>query len=75
MKEIEWSPIYGEGTIVCTCDQCPNTGEHEFEDNHPDYGKFQNELFDNGWKAVQIEGEWHDFCCEECRNRYIKNNT
>ena len=75
MKEIEWGAIHGDGTIVCYCDQCPNTEEFEFEDNSPDYRDAQRQLFERGWKAIKIDGEWRDFCCEECRNLYIKANT
>ena len=75
MKEVEWGLIHGEGAIVCYCDQCSSTEEFEFDDSQPDYRAAQQQLFDMGWKSMKISGEWHDFCCEECRNKYVKENT
>ena len=46
-----------------------------FTDNYPDYKSFQNELKEKGWMACKIHGEWHDFCSEYCRNKYIKENV
>lgn len=75
MKEVEWGVIHGEGTVVCCCDQCSASEEFEFDDGHPDYREAQRQLFGMGWIAEKIKGQWHDFCCEDCRNRYIKENT
>ena len=75
MKDVSWGVIHGEGTIVCKCDRCGKTEEHPFDNGHPDFKSFQKKLFGMGWKSVQVFGEWHDFCCEDCRNEYIKNNT
>ena len=73
-KEIDWSPFYGEGEIVCTCDQCKKEERFEFEDNYPDYAKAQRELREIGWQSIKSKGVWLDFCCERCRNTYIKEN-
>lgn len=75
MKDVAWGVIHGEGTIVCKCDQCGKKEEYPFDDGYPNFKAFQKQLFGKGWKSAQICGEWHDFCGEDCRNRYIKNNT
>ena len=72
MKDVSWGVIHGEGTIVCKCDRCGKKEEHPFDNGHPDFKSFQKKLFGMGWKSVQVFG---DFCCEDCRNEYIKNNT
>lgn len=72
-KEIEWSKIYGEGTIVCTCDNDCGTAEtFDFTDNFPNYKGAQEELKNKGWLSCKINGHWYDFCCEKCRNGYFK---
>lgn len=71
-KDIDWSTTYGEGTIVCTCDNCHKEEEFDFEDNNPDYRSVQKQLFEKGWESLKISGIWYDFCCEECRNRFVK---
>ncbi len=75
MKDVEWSDIFGEGEIVASCDNCGKEERYEFTDNFPDYRAFQEELKDLGWKPCKVHGNWYDFCCEKCRNEYIKNNA
>ena len=74
MKKIEWSEFYGVGEVVCTCDMCSEYERFEFEDNNPDYKGVQKKLNKLGWMSIQIGGKWHDFCCEKCRNTYIKEH-
>lgn len=74
MKEIEWSELYGVGEIVCTCDNCSSEERFDFDNNYPDFRKVQDELREIGWMPCKVNGEWHDFCCEKCRNTYIKEN-
>jgi len=74
-KQVEWSAFYGEGDIVCECEQCSVEERFHFDDNHPDYKGAQEKLNKMGWVSVKIKGKWHDFCGEDCRNTYIKNNT
>lgn len=71
-KEIEWSELYGVGTIVCTCDNCSAEEKFDFEDNNPNFKAAQNLLRSIGWVSCKVNGEWRDFCCERCRNSYIK---
>lgn len=74
-KEIEWGQIYGEGDVVCTCDQCGHPLRFPFEDSTPDYKRVQKQIFAMGWTSCQVNGIWRDFCSEYCRNQYIKKNT
>lgn len=71
-KEIEWSELYGVGTIVCTCDNCSAEENFDFEDNNPNFKAVQSLLRSIGWVSCKVNGEWRDFCCERCRNGYIK---
>ncbi len=73
-KYVDWSPFYGEGDIVCECDQCGVEERFPFEDNYPDYAGAQKVLHEIGWQSMRSKGTWYDFCCEECRNRFIKEN-
>lgn len=74
-KEVEWGQIYGEGEVICTCDTCGHQKRFPFEDSSPDYRGVQGQLFNIGWTSCKVKGSWHDFCCEYCRNKYIKENT
>lgn len=71
-KEIEWSELYGVGTIVCTCDNCSAEENFDFEDNNPNFKAVQSLLRSIGWVSCKVNGEWRDFCSERCRNSYIK---
>lgn len=73
-KEIEWSPFYGEGEIVCYCDQCRKEERFDFDDNAPDYESAQKELHEIGWNTLKANGKYYDFCSERCRNKYVKEN-
>lgn len=71
-KEIEWSEMYGVGTIVCCCDTCSAVEEFDFDDNYPDFEAAQRELKKLGWMPCKVNGRWYDFCSEKCRNAFIK---
>ncbi|MBR6102604.1 MAG: hypothetical protein IKP95_09260 [Ruminococcus sp.] len=74
MKTVDWSEDhYGEGIIIAVCDQCGKEAESDpFFDNDPDYKAFQAELRKKGWTSTQVNYRWKDFCCESCRNQFIK---
>lgn len=74
-KETQWSEFYGEGEVVCNCDQCGAEKRFEFDDCHPDYLYAQRQLRNMGWGSCMVNGVWRDFCCEACRNKYIKSHT
>lgn len=75
MKEVEWGTEYGCGEIVCECDYCSETTEHEFEDGSPDFRGAQEHIRDLGWTSTKVNGHWHDFCSEDCRNSFIKEHA
>lgn len=74
-KEVEWGQIYGEGDIVCTCDNCGHQERFPFDDSSPDFKEVQSKIFAMGWTSCKVLNCWRDFCSEYCRNKYIKNNT
>ena len=66
---------YWEGDAVYSCD-CPGCSEER-------YFSFDSEEIDSkthrkilrekeGWITTKVNGEWKDFCSEDCRNKYIK---
>lgn len=68
-----------EGDVIYTCD-CPGCTSSEsfiFNDEEeaysPEYGKILRNR--KGWIMTKVNGEWKDFCCEECRNKFIRLNT
>lgn len=73
-KQIEWSEYYGVGEIVCTCDECSAYEKFDFDDNSPDFKEAQSKIKRLGWTSLQVQGKWKDFCCEECRNDYIRHH-
>jgi hypothetical protein len=69
---------YWEGDVVYQCDNCKNTHRFPFtsEEEAKDYRNQKSILTDKyGWTSTKVNGRWHDFCSEECRNRYIRLNT
>lgn len=62
-KEVEWGQIFGEGDVVCTCDNCGHDLRFPFEDSNPDFRGVQTRLFEMGWTAIKVGGAWRDFCC------------
>jgi len=76
-KELDFDGWW-EGTAVYTCDCCHSEEKFRFDDedeakNSKEHRKILRE--DKGWFTTKIEGVWHDFCSEKCRNKYIRNNT
>lgn len=45
-KDVEWGAMYGEGDIVCTCDNCGEEFRYPFEDVHP-AGRFYTVEFES----------------------------
>ncbi len=76
MKEVEWGEFYGEGEIVCTCDNegCCEEERIEFDENFPDYQMAQKEIEELGWVSSNINGKQKDFCSEACRRKYLEKN-
>ena len=74
MKEVIWGFIHGEGTIECSCDACCNTYDYEFDNGYPDFKDCQEEIKEYGWFSKYINGDWYDFCSEECYRKWLSKN-
>lgn len=76
MRDLEFDG-YWEGAVCYTCDCCGKEERFRFdgESEAKNYKGQKKQLQDNGWIFTQVYSRWHDFCSEECRNRYIRKNT
>lgn len=72
-KQIEWGYRHREGEIICECDYCGEADAIYFN-NGPNFKIAQIELNNNGWVSRKIDGEWYDFCQEQCYYDWIKEN-
>lgn len=76
---------YGENPRIfeysCTCEYCYDTTVFEIpevkEDEAPEVftSRLDQEFQNRGWHYSRILNQRHDFCCDTCRNNYIKENT
>lgn len=67
---------YWEGDAVYSCDQCGKESKgFRFDSEDVGSKRHRAELRKRGWITTKVKEEWHDFCCEECRNKYIKANA
>lgn len=74
-RELEFTG-YWQGEVVYTCDNCFVSQESfEFDDEDIDYKSLNAELRKRGWLTTTVNGKFVDFCCERCRNQYIKKMT
>lgn len=53
-------------TCDCTCDNCRD----EIVINSANYYHVNDELRDMGWKTRKINGQFVDFCSDECLIEY-----
>lgn len=60
----------GEGISSVECDEC---GE-SIDVDSCNYSAINEYIKDNGWIVTNINGEWYEFCCRECLDRYRKGN-
>lgn len=72
-KNHEYGDNFGEGVILCTCDNCGTDEEYEFFDGLS-YKDAHDHVASLGWCCWQVAGEWKDFCCADCRKEYMSNN-
>lgn len=72
-KEVDWGLIHGEGDIRCECDQCGKEHDYPFEDGDVDFRDCQEELKMMGWISRKINGEWRDFCCQKCLDKFTRS--
>lgn len=64
-----------QGDAVYSCDNCHQSEEFPFDSEDIDSKAHRAELHKKGWISTKVNGEWKDFCCERCRNEYIKKNA
>ena len=68
-----------EGEVEYYCDNCGKMESFSFEceDEAKAYKNQQKILRKEfGWKVPEIiEGKYHEFCSEKCKNEWIKKNT
>jgi len=67
-KTVDWQ----YSAITCECDNCGNIAEIEFDGEGPNFKVCQQELKKLGWVSAQIDGEWEDFCCKECKQKFLE---
>ena len=74
--EFEWDGWW-EGAACYSCDCCGKTEKTRFESEEEsrEYAKRREQLKKQGWIFTKVNGKYRDFCGEQCRNKYIRNNT
>ena len=75
-RELEFDGWW-EGNAAYSCDNCGKDRKFRFdgEDEAKDYDTQRECLRDEGWLFTKINGRYHDFCSEACRNAFIRRNT
>ena len=77
-RELEFDG-YWEGSVRYTCDcrGCKKRVKFLFESEEEanDFQTQRKKLKDIGWLSTKVNGRWIDTCSEECRNKYIRENT
>ena len=68
---------YWEGEAIYYCDNCDSEKRFRFDsEDDCDSKEHRAELRKNhGWITTMVNGQWKDFCSENCRNSYIRKNT
>ena len=77
-RELEFDGFWeGTACYTCDCQGCKKTVRFRFDSQEEanDFKGQRDHLRKNGWIATKVDGNWHDFCCEACRNKYIRMNT
>lgn len=67
-----------EGQVEYSCDCCGKAVTFDFEDEETakDFKAQRKVLREEfGWIVARVNGVYRDFHSEECRDRYIRNNT
>mgnify|MGYP004631318997 CR=1 FL=1 len=74
--ELEFDGFW-EGMTPYRCDGCGKVVKFRFDgkDDAFDSKSHRASLHEKGWMTTKVNGQWRDFCCESCRNKYIRSNT
>ena len=67
-----------EGDVEYSCDNCGKTVKIPFDDeaSAKAYKEQRATLKnDHGWTFTKVNDVFVEFCCEACRNAYIRRNT
>jgi len=67
MKEIKHDQAPGRCSCWVQCDQC----DHAEYIPSSDFSAINKELRDCGWIVKKINGQWKEFCSNECFVRYL----
>ena len=66
----------GDAVYTCDCPGCGNSESFRFDSEEIDSKEHRRFLRkQRGWITTMVDGEWKDFCCEACRNKYIRTTT
>lgn len=68
MKDID--RFWGETSVSIECDNCGESSYASGENLQECMDQFKEE---EGWCFKLIGDHWHDFCCQACRNEYLRN--
>ena len=77
-KDIEWGDGYWEGTIDICCDSCKRRHlrfDFASEEECKDTERIKRAKQKEGWITTKVNGHYTEFCCEKCRNEYIRKFT
>ena len=67
---------YWEGDAVYCCDECGKESQRfRFDSDDVGSNEHRAELRKRGWIITKVNDKFKDFCCENCRNSYIKKHT
>lgn len=76
-RELEFDG-YWEGAAVYDCDQCGKKVKFRFDcEEDAKNSKAHRAALrkKRGWITTKVNDQWKDFCCENCRNAYIRSQT
>lgn len=76
-RELDFDGYWtGDAIYSCDCPGCTAEESYRFETSEVDSKEHRRELRqEKGWLTTKVDGEWKDFCCEACRNKYIRMKT
>lgn len=69
---------YWEGAAEYSCDCCGKTVKFRFDsEESAKNAKGHREALrrKRQWITTKVENQFHDFCSESCKNKYIRENT